>query len=65
MSRFLLIPAIVMLTAPMAFPQNTLRSRQNIFGGHDYYGPNGQRVTSRANIFGGYRLLKREWQKVE
>lgn len=54
MRRLLLILAMVLLTAPMAYSQNPWSSSKNIFGGHDYRGPGGQRVTSRANIFGGY-----------
>ena len=54
MRPFLLMSAIIILTAPMASSQNTWRSQKNIFGGQDYDGPNGQRVTSRANIFGGF-----------
>ncbi|TWT97173.1 hypothetical protein Pla100_23220 [Neorhodopirellula pilleata] len=54
MRRLLLILAMVLLTTPMAYSQTSWSSSKNIFGGHDYRGPEDQRVTSRANIFGGF-----------
>ena len=54
MRRLLLILAMVLLIAPTANSQTSWSSSKNIFDGHDYRGPGGQRVTSRANIFGGY-----------
>ena len=45
---------MAMMVGQLAFAQQTWTSRKNIFGGHDYYGPGGRRVTSRPNILGGH-----------